>query len=156
LRIISWIKNAITKLLFRFKYGSSIGELVLLNAKEVYCLGEGRGIGMVLKVAEAFKGTGSRVIGIIGSDSRGSMIMEEEMKKSCDELFITTRDGSYQRQGKVTDVLKDMLVAIEKSTHTEYPDLVFAAGGTEVLDEVSRLTQGCGIKTITREIAHVQ
>jgi ferredoxin--NADP+ reductase len=111
---------------------------------------------MVLKVAEAFKGTGSRVIGIIGSDSRGSLIMEEEMKKACDELFITTLDGSYQRQGKPTDVLKELLVVIEKSTHTEYPDLVFAAGGAEILQEVANLTRGCGIKTITRDIAHVQ
>jgi NAD(P)H-flavin reductase len=154
LGIIERIKNIIAKIFFGKR--PSIEELVLLKAKEVYCLGEGKGIAVVYKVVEAFKDSGSRVIGIIGADTGSSLVLEEEMRRTCDELFIATRDGSYQKQGEVTDILKELLSVIEKSTHTEYPELVFAAGTTQMLNEVSRLTQGCGIKTITRDIGYVQ
>jgi NAD(P)H-flavin reductase len=119
---------------------------------EIYSLGEGGGIELAFKVASAFKHTGNRVIGIIGSDSKDSLVFEEKMRACCDELFITTQDGSYGKRGKITDTLQELFAVIEKSTHTEYPELVFAAASKETLGKISDITLGCARRTITREI----
>ena len=84
----------------------------------VICIGGGVGIAEVYPVSWAFKEAGNRVMGIIGARSKELLILEHEMKGICDELFVTTDDGSYARKGLVTDVLKELLEVIEKSTHT--------------------------------------
>ena len=70
------------------------------------------------------------------------------MKTVCDELFITTDDGSYGRGGFVTDILKELFGVIEKSTHTQYPALVYAIGPVLMMKAVSDFTKGYGVKTI--------
>jgi ferredoxin--NADP+ reductase len=70
------------------------------------------------------------------------------MRGVCDELFVATDDGSYGRKGFVTDILKELFMTIEKSTHTKYPDLVYAIGPVPMMKAVSDLTQEYQIKTI--------
>src|SRR3989338_2437833 len=118
------------------------------NIGEVYCVGGGVGIAEVYPVARAFKEGGNRVIGIIGARSKDALILEDKMKGVCDELFITTDDGSYCRKGFVTDVLKELFGAIEKSTHTKYPGLVYAIGPVPMMKAVSEFTRGYQVKTI--------
>ena len=112
------------------------------------CVGGGVGIAEVYPVSRAFKEMGNRVIGIIGARSKDLLILEEEMRKICDELFVTTDDGSYGRYGFVTDILKELFDVIEKSTHTKYPDLVYAIGPILMMKAVSELTKTYQIKTI--------
>ena len=76
---------------------------------EVYCVGGGVGIAEVYPVSRAFKEAGNRVTGIIGSRTKDLIILEKEMQKVCDELFVTTDDGSYGRKGLVTDALRTLL-----------------------------------------------
>jgi ferredoxin--NADP+ reductase len=114
----------------------------------VICIGGGVGIAEVYPVSRAFKEAGNRVIGIIGSRFKDLVILEKEMKDICDELFVTTDDGSYGQKGFVTDVLKDLFSVIEKSTHTKYPDLVYAIGPVPMMKAVSQITQEYEIKTI--------
>jgi ferredoxin--NADP+ reductase len=114
----------------------------------VYCIGGGVGIAELYPVARAFKEAGNRVIGIIGSRSKELIILEDKMRSTTDELFITTDDGSYEKKGLVTDVLKDLLGTIEKSTHTKYPDLVYAIGPVPMMKAVSQITKEYQIKTI--------
>jgi ferredoxin--NADP+ reductase len=118
------------------------------NTGTVACIGGGVGIAEVYPVARAFKEAGNRVMGIIGARSKDLLILEDKMQKVCDELFITTDDGSYGRGGFVTDVLKGLLEVVEKSTHTKYPDLVYAIGPVPMMKAVSELTRNYGIKTI--------
>lgn len=118
---------------------------------EVYLLGYENGIADVYAQARKYKETGSRLIGIIGAGSKDRLVLEKEMQAVCDELFVTTNDGSYGGKVSVIDVLKELLEVIEKSTHTKYPDLVFAAGPATILGRISGLTGDFGIKTITRE-----
>lgn len=115
---------------------------------EVYCIGGGVGIAEVYPVSRAFKEAGNRIIGIIGSRSKDLIILEKEMKNTCDELFVTTDDGSYARKGLVTDVLKELFEVIEKSTHTKYPALVYAIGPVGMMKAVSEFTMVYQIKTI--------
>ena len=118
------------------------------NIGEIYCVGGGVGIAEVYPVARAFKEGGNRVIGIIGARSKDALILEDKMKGVCDELFITTDDGSYCRKGFVTDVLKELFGVIEKSTHTKYPGLVYAIGPVPMMKAVSEFTRGYQVKTI--------
>ena len=118
------------------------------NIGMVICVGGGVGIAEVYPVSRAFKAAGNRVIGIIGSRSKELIILEHEMKQVCDELFITTDDGSYGRKGLVTDILKELFDVIEKSTQTKYPDLIYAIGPVPMMKAVSELTKGYRIKTI--------
>ena len=114
----------------------------------VICIGGGVGIAEMLPVARAMKQAGNRVIGIIGARSKELVILEKELQEICGELFVTTNDGSYGKKGLVTDILLDLLKVIEKSTHTEYPELVYAVGPVVMMKAVSELTRGYNIKTI--------
>lgn len=118
------------------------------NMGTVVCIGGGVGIAEILPVSEAFKEAGNRIIGILGSRCKDLLILEQEMGKICDELFITTDDGSYGRRGLVTDILRNLIEATEKSTHTIYPGLVYAIGPVQMMKAVSELTKGYNIKTI--------
>lgn len=118
------------------------------NFGEVYCIGGGVGVAEVYPVSRAFKEAGNRVIGIIGARSKNLLILESQMRGVCDELFIATDDGSYGRKGFVTDVLKELLTVIEKSTHTKYPNLIYCIGPVAMMKAVSQVTKDYKIKTI--------
>jgi len=115
---------------------------------EVYCVAGGVGVAEVYPVARAFKEAGNRVIAIIGSRNKDLLILEKELRGASDELFITTDDGSYSRQGLVLDVLKELFGVIEKSTHTKYPDLVYCIGPVAMMKAVADFTKGYPVKTI--------
>ncbi len=114
----------------------------------VICIGGGVGIAEVYPVSRAFKEAGNRVLGIIGARSKELLILEDKMQKICDELFITTDDGSYSRKGFVTDALKELFDVVEKSTHTKYPDLIYCIGPVPMMKAVSELTRAYKVKTI--------
>ncbi len=118
------------------------------NYGTVVCIGGGVGIAEVLPVAKAMKNADNRVIGIIGARSKGLVILEKELQEACDELFITTDDGSYGKKGFVTDILKELLNVVEQSTHTKYPSFVYAVGPVPMMQKVSELTRGYNIRTI--------
>jgi ferredoxin--NADP+ reductase len=118
------------------------------NVGEVYCIGGGVGIAEVYPVSRAFKEAGNRLTAIIGAREKGLIILEDKMREVSDELFITTDDGSYGQKGLVTDVLKELIEVIEKSTHTKYPALVYAIGPVPMMKSVCELTKGFSIKTV--------
>jgi NAD(P)H-flavin reductase len=109
----------------------------------VICIGGGVGIAEVYPVSRAFKETGNSIIGIIGSRTKDLVILEKEMQAVCDELFITTDDGTYAEKGLVTDVLKKLLA---DRTHTY--NLVYAIGPVRMMRAVSELTKTYGVKTV--------
>lgn len=49
------------------------------------------------------------MIAIIGARSKDLLLFENELKSFCDEVLISTDDGSYGHKGFVTDLLKDRL-----------------------------------------------
>jgi ferredoxin--NADP+ reductase len=145
-----------TKRLARLATGDSIAHILgplghpteIKNLGTVICIAGGVGIAEVYPVSRAFKQAGNRLIGIIGSRSKDLLILEDAMRRICDELFVTTDDGSYARKGLVTDVLKELFAIIEKSTHTKYPELVYCIGPVSMMKAVSQVTKEYRIKTI--------
>lgn len=114
----------------------------ILKLGTVVAIGGGVGVAEVFPVAKAFKNAGNKVLGIIGARNKELIILEQEMKSICDELFITTDDGSYKRKGFVSDVLNEL---IAKKTDIT---LVYAIGPVPMMRVISNITKNSNIKTI--------
>lgn len=80
---------------------------------------------------------------IVGTKTKDTLILEEEMKKVAGNLYIATDDGSYGTKGLVTEVLKDL---VENKTK-EY-DLCIAIGPMIMMKFVTILTKELNIPTI--------
>ena len=138
-----------TKLLGRLKVGDSLYALVgpLGHATEiklygkVILVGGGVGIAEIYPVALALKAAGNHVVTILGSRTKDLLILENELKSASSELYIVTDDGSYQRKGFTTDVLKDLL-------GKEKYDLVYSVGPIPMMKRVAEVTKGFNVKTI--------
>ena len=114
----------------------------------IICIGGGVGIAEILPVAKAFREAGNEVIGIIGARSKELLILEEEEKAICNELYITTDGGSYGKKGFVTDILKEILNAQTRKHANAQIDLIYTVGPVVMMRAVSELTQPCKIKTV--------
>lgn len=108
----------------------------------IICTGGGVGVAPIYPIARALKEAGNKITGIIGARNKNLIFWEEKMAGVCNELLVTTDDGSYARKGFVTDVLKDIF---EKKGH---PDLCIAIGPLPMMSAVCSLTKKYGIKTI--------
>ena len=107
----------------------------------VICIGGGVGTAEAYPIAKAMKEDGNDVSVIIGSRNKDLIICEDEIREFCDDVYVTTDDGSYQRKGFVTDVLKDLL---EKEKY----DLIFAIGPIFMMKAVADMTRDRKIKTL--------
>ncbi|PKN78625.1 MAG: ferredoxin-NADP reductase [Candidatus Cloacimonetes bacterium HGW-Cloacimonetes-1] len=147
--IIFQIVGKSTALLRGFKAGDYIKDVVgpLGKAAEidkvgtVVVVGGGTGIAILHHVTKAVKAAGNNIIGILGARSKEYIIMEAEMRQLCDEMIITTDDGSYGTQGFVTDALKKCLD--ERSDIK----LVYAIGPIIMMKYVCRLTEKYHVPT---------
>ncbi len=84
------------------------------NFGTVVCIGGGIGIAPIYPIASALKKAGNTVISIIGARTRELLILEEEMRKTSDEMYVTTDDGSYGHHGFVTQMLQRLIEEEEK------------------------------------------
>ena len=75
----------------------------------VVCLGGGFGVAALLPIAAQLREAGNRVIGVIGARTEEFIVLEELMKEACDELRLSTNDGSRGTKGFVTDVLQEIV-----------------------------------------------
>ena len=138
-----------TKLLSRLNPGDTLYSIVgpLGHATEIrefgkiILIGGGVGIAEIYPVAKSLKKAGNRVITILGARTKDILILEDELKSCSDEIYITTDDGSYERKGFTTDVLKEL---IEKDNY----DLVYAVGPIPMMQKVSSVTKDFNIKTL--------
>jgi len=105
-------------------------------------VGGGLGCAIALPVAKALHDSGVRVDLIGGFKTKGMVILEDELKAACSELYLCTDDGSYGYNGMVTEKLQELIEAGE-----EY-DRVYALGPLVMMKFVSRLTGKYDIPTI--------
>lgn len=106
----------------------------------VICVGGGTGIAAMHHIAKGHKAAGNRVIAIIGARSRDLLLFENELKAFCDEVLISTDDGSYGRKGLVTELLKERL---ESDSVRE----VVAVGPVPMMQAVTQTTRPFGVAT---------
>ena len=84
-------------------------ELDDLKGKNVCVIGGGLGTAIAYPQAKYLHQIGANVDVIMGFKNKDIIILEDELKACSDNLYITTDDGSYGRQGFVTQVLEDLI-----------------------------------------------
>jgi ferredoxin--NADP+ reductase len=105
-------------------------------------VGGGVGTAIAYPTAVALKEAGNYTISIIGGRTKDYVILEDEMRKVCDEVHITTDDGSYGMHGFVTHKLQEL---IDKGIKI---DLVLAIGPIPMMKAIADVTRPHKIKTI--------
>jgi ferredoxin--NADP+ reductase len=138
-----------TKLLGKMVAGEALYALLgplghpteIKNYGKVIIVGGGVGIAEVLPVARALESAGNHVITILGSRTKDLLILEDEMKKTSDEFYVMTDDGSYGKKGFTTDMLKDVLWRTECG-------LVYAVGPIPMMRRVADVAKGFRAHTL--------
>jgi glutamate synthase (NADPH) small chain len=112
------------------------------NFGTVVSVGGGIGTAVALPIAQAMQEAGNKVIGISGSRTKDLLILQQELQSTCDELLVSTDDGTFGIHGYVTNVLETVIQKEEKV------DMVLAVGPLPMMKAVCDLTKKHGIKTI--------
>ncbi|MBL7129696.1 MAG: sulfide/dihydroorotate dehydrogenase-like FAD/NAD-binding protein [Ignavibacteria bacterium] len=105
-------------------------------------IGGGVGTAIAFPTAVALKEAGNYTISIIGGRTKDLVILEDEMREKCDEVHITTDDGSYGEKGFVTNKLQDIIDSGKKI------DFVLAIGPIPMMKAVADVTRPYGINTV--------
>lgn len=110
---------------------------------QVICAASGVGTASLLPICRALKEAGNKVLCVIGGWTKSSIMLEPQMRLACHKLFIATQDGSYERRGMATHILKRLL-------DEEKADLVYAVGSVDMMEEACRLTREKKIPTLVQ------
>ena len=110
--------------------------------KRVCVVGGGVGCAIAYPQAKSLHNAGGAVEVMAGFRSKDIVILEEEFRAVCDNLYLTTDDGSYGEKGFVTDKLGSLIDAGNRY------DLVIAIGPIPMMKFVSKTTEPYGIKTL--------
>lgn len=106
----------------------------------VVCAGGGVGVAPMLPIIQALKSAGNRVISVLAGRSKELIILEDEVRKSSDEVIIMTDDGSYGRKGLVTEGIESVILR-------EKVDKCFAIGPAIMMKFCCLLTKKYNIPT---------
>ena len=106
----------------------------------VVCAGGGVGVAPMLPIIQALKAAGNRVVSVLAGRTKELIILEEEVRRSSDDVIIMTDDGSYGDKGVVT-------VGIERVIQREKVDKCFAIGPAIMMKFCCLLTQKYDIPT---------
>ena len=108
---------------------------------KVIVIGGGFGVAPLFPIARAFKAAGNKVVCVMGARSADLLIYEKEMGEVCDEVLVTTDDGSKGVKGVVT-------VALEQELEKGDTNLVVAVGPAIMMKFVCLTTKNFGVKTM--------
>ena len=137
-----------TRKLCAMEPGEEIADIVgplgqathIENYGTVVCAGGGVGVAPMLPIIKSLKEKGNRVISVLAGRSKDLIILEDEVRKSSDEVIIMTDDGSYGQKGLVTE-------GIESVIKKEKVDKCFAIGPAVMMKFCCLLTQKYDIPT---------
>ena len=114
-----------------------------LKKKKFLFVAGGVGTAPVYPQVKWMKSHGIDVDVIIGSQTKNLLILEKEMREQAGNLYVTTDDGSYERKGMVTEVIKDLV----QNQGKKY-DVCVAIGPMIMMKFVCLLTKELEIPTI--------
>ena len=150
IRIAFMAIGSTTKLLSTLQAGDVLRDVagplgcpsdITPGGETVVIIGGGVGVACTPIIASAAKKAGNHVIGIIGARTKDLLIFEDDMRSICDELFVTTDDGSYGIKGFASGPLKDLCESGRKI------DKVWIIGPGMMMKVTSEVTRPYGIKT---------
>lgn len=137
-----------TRKLCAMSVGDEIADVVgplgqathIENYGTVVCAGGGVGVAPMLPIIQALKAKGNKVISVLAGRNKELIILENEVRKSSDEVIIMTDDGSYGNKGLVTE-------GIESVIKREKVDKCFAIGPAVMMKFCCLLTKKYDIPT---------
>lgn len=109
----------------------------------VVIVGGGVGTAVIYPQAAALKEKGNIVSAIIGARNKQYVILENELRATCDAVYPCTDDGSYGFHGFVTQKLAEAIGASSPPVNA-----VIAAGPVPMMRAIAELTRPHGIHTI--------
>jgi NAD(P)H-flavin reductase len=105
------------------------------------CIGGGVGTAPLFPIVRALKDAGNTITTILGARSANLLMLEEDMKKTSDRVFVATDDGSRGQKGFAADIVKKLLAQGEKF------DFAVVIGPAIMMKITSGVTISAGIKT---------
>ncbi|SHJ94203.1 ferredoxin--NADP+ reductase [Clostridium cavendishii DSM 21758] len=118
-------------------------DLDKLKNKKIIFVAGGVGTAPVYPQVKWLHENGIEADVIVGTKTKETLILEEEMKAVSGNLYVATDDGSYGAKGLVTEVLKDLVV----NKGNKY-DLCISIGPMIMMKFVTMLTKELNINTI--------
>ncbi len=148
--IIMQVVGATTRQLASLNAGDHVLDFVgplgvpthIDGAKKIVVVGGGVGCAIAFPQAKQAKELGIPVDVIAGFRNKDIVILEDEFTANCDNLHITTDDGSYGYKGFVTTKLEELI-----NDGAGY-DLCIAIGPIPMMKFVSAVTKKYNIKTV--------
>ena len=110
---------------------------------KVVCVGGGVGTAVLFPLARALADAGNHVTTIIGGRSEEFVILRDELAEFCDEVIVTTEDGSLGVKGFVTVPLGEIIEDPERR-----PEAIYAVGPVPMMAAITEQTRPAGIHTI--------
>ena len=103
-------------------------------------VGGGLGVPPLYLLAKELKARGKKVTAVLGFNKADEIILADEFKAVCDEVVISTADGSVGVKGFVTDALKEMA---GQAGHDGY-DYFYTCGPMVMMKAVCAALEGPG------------
>jgi len=117
--------------------------------KKVCVVGGGTGNALALSLVYGMHEKGIEIDMVAGFKSKAQVILEEELGKAVDHLYITTDDGSYGEKGFTTDKLKSLIEA-----GNEYDEII-TIGPPMMMKFVSGIAKDYGVKSVASLSAYM-
>jgi len=108
------------------------------SASTAVLVAGGYGSAPMFALADAIRSAGGAAHFVLGAATAGRLFGVDEAKSGAGQVLVTTDDGSLGTQGRVTDVLGDLLVSTGATT-------VYACGPMPMLRAVARMAEAAGI-----------
>jgi ferredoxin--NADP+ reductase len=139
-----------TRKLGKLQVGDHIADIVgplgnpttIERCGEAVVIGGGVGTALIYPWARALKKAGNRVVSVLGARTANLLLLEEEILRCSDELYVSTDDGSRGVQGFTSDVLRNLLKEGRRF------DWVMAAGPVPMMSAVAEVTRPYNVKTV--------
>ena len=141
-----------TKLLSEMPAGTELEVLTGLGRgfdpqackEEALLVGGGLGVPPLYLLAKELKAQGKKVTAVLGFNKADEIILAGEFKAVCDEVVITTADGSVGVKGFVTDAIREMAGQAGHDGGKACHDYFYTCGPMVMMKAVCAALEGPG------------
>jgi ferredoxin--NADP+ reductase len=116
----------------------------------VVVISGGVGTAIAYPIAKALRRVGNHVITILGARTRNLIILENEARAVCDEMFVTTDDGSYGEKGLVTDKLNALIAGGAVAEKTRPYSIKTIVSLNPIMVDGTGMCGGCRVQVAGR------
>ena len=107
-------------------------------------VGGGLGVPPLYLLAKELKARGKKVTAVLGFNKADEIILADEFKAVCDEVVISTADGSMGVKGFVTDAIKEMAGQAGHDGYNSQADYFYTCGPMVMMKAVCKALEGPG------------